>query len=989
MTFPHIFPLEIFPQSSIASSIVTVIWVGIFVCVFFNLRFGWALSGLMVPGYLVPMAMSKPWNATAVLIEAVIVYLLAKLIAFFLPKIKGTSEFFGRDRFFLILIISVFIRIIFDFYLFPIIASYSGIDYHGDLESYGLVIIALIANQFYKPKLLRGLFTLFITCTITFLLVNYLLVPLTNFSLSNLAYMYEYTISSPDIAAKSYIVLLTTAFIASRLNLRYSWDFGGILMPALLALHWYEPLRILITFAEAFVILFIGKAILYKSTIYIDGARKTLLFFNISFALNILCGFVIEHFWPQINAVDYFGIGYLLSTLIAIKIHDKDTAIKTTYATIHTVFVSVIAASAIGFALMVFMPETPLKNNLAKAIPNIQYSDQSLEEFLQDFKLNSYNVIKTEIPLMAKENFTRGLEALFIYLQDKKSPQKLVEATQNFANANYNITNLQNKYWILQDNNNQGLYIFTEATTNDLLVVSENCSPISGLAALGHKIFNDNNAKALVISSQNAEFLPEFSSTVASKNILFLNLADKNQLQIKGKIADGLSATYFKKLVEDIAFEWNAPYQNTLSLNAPTIDKIIATRKIENSRGSLPDLLAKYKDAIAPEKSNLYKAANADRLHYIEAEILTPLYNYVAAHNEDEGRLWHIADNAALVGYKIINFTDERGEKYILLAEEITSNMKHWGTYIFKLGTSAPYIIAAPHPLADEGSFEYATSLFKRLDAGVLCLAGANPKANGNTESDADLAHNKFTLFNLVHQTWLKQSNSSPMQVIHIRNYYSHNDSGIILALKENTKGSPELTSLQDHLLSLYKDEGTEVKMADGSSLLEAGYEVPLSPELAYAEVTPNKNFAVVWLPPALIKNVGQDAVYFTRGPQFWALNIPTEKTSISNVLATHNFAPMHDNKLLSMAANYIETGDIITLENILKKFPQIEIKHIFDSFSEQSYLTFAERGQFLIVASLTPLDKQSHAQAGKANKKDAIEKYLSEKKAFLTGAIE
>ena len=70
------FPLDIFPETSLASSVITTVWVGVLVVGFFNLRFGWVLSGLVVPGYLVPLLLTKPWSAGIVVLEAIITYLL-------------------------------------------------------------------------------------------------------------------------------------------------------------------------------------------------------------------------------------------------------------------------------------------------------------------------------------------------------------------------------------------------------------------------------------------------------------------------------------------------------------------------------------------------------------------------------------------------------------------------------------------------------------------------------------------------------------------------------------------------------------------------------------------------------------------------------------------------------------------------------------------------------------------------------------------------
>ena len=93
-----LFPLTIFPEGGLAGSIITTVWVGVFVMCFFNLRFGWVLSGLVVPGYLVPLLIVKPFAAVVITIEAVFAYLIVYLFSQKLAPGRFPS-LFGRDRF--------------------------------------------------------------------------------------------------------------------------------------------------------------------------------------------------------------------------------------------------------------------------------------------------------------------------------------------------------------------------------------------------------------------------------------------------------------------------------------------------------------------------------------------------------------------------------------------------------------------------------------------------------------------------------------------------------------------------------------------------------------------------------------------------------------------------------------------------------------------------------------------------------------------------
>ena len=85
--------------------------------------------------------------------------------------------------------------------------------------------------------------------------MNFLLVGLTNFNVGNFDLIYEDISTSLMSSPKAYMVIVTTAFFASWINLRYAWDFNGILIPSLLGLLWYDPSKIFISIGECLVIL--------------------------------------------------------------------------------------------------------------------------------------------------------------------------------------------------------------------------------------------------------------------------------------------------------------------------------------------------------------------------------------------------------------------------------------------------------------------------------------------------------------------------------------------------------------------------------------------------------------------------------------------------------------------------------------------------------------------------------------------------------------
>ncbi|MCA2960528.1 MAG: hypothetical protein IOD12_09760 [Silvanigrellales bacterium] len=368
MTF---FPLPLFPDFSLPSSIMVTVFIGVWVLCFFNLRFGWPLSGLVVPGFVAPILLAQPQSAAFILAEGTCTYLLARGVSRALEVSGVASPFFGRDRFFLIVLLGVLVRLLGDALLLPLAVDFflkggtpSGSEVvahvtslfgptvgEGDLArlglgSFGLVVSALFANQLWKPGLLRGSFAAVVTLALTYVATRYVLVPFTNFNPGRLAFLYNEVGSRLSDSPKAYIILLSTAFLSSRLNLLFGWEFSGIMIPSLLALAWFDPMSVVLSLFEAFAILVVGQVLLklpaFRS-LSMEGARKILFFFSVSFLLKMGVMWGIYLASPAEQASDFFGFGFLLSTLIAIKAHDKKIFVRMAGTTLQ--------ASAAGLAI--------------------------------------------------------------------------------------------------------------------------------------------------------------------------------------------------------------------------------------------------------------------------------------------------------------------------------------------------------------------------------------------------------------------------------------------------------------------------------------------------------------------------------------------------------------------------------------------------------------------------------------------------------------
>ncbi len=361
------FPLPLFPDFSLPSSIMATVLVGVGYLCFFNLRFGWPLSGLVVPGFIAPILLAQPSSAAFIMGEGVVTYVLARGVSGALERTGYAAPFFGRDRFFLIVLLAVCVRLACDTVLLPLALGAMG---HGDvalpalvadlfrpaaeqgslsrlgLGSFGLVVSALFANQLWKPGVGRGLLSSVVVLALTYLTARWLLVPFTNFNPGRLSFLYDEVGSRMADSPKAYIILLSTALLASRLNLLYGWEFAGIMIPSLLALAWFDPMTIAVSLAEALAILVLAGALLklplFRS-VTMEGARKILFFFSVSFILKLSIVWAVHLTVPAEQPSDFFGFGFLLSTLIAAKAYDKKIFLRMAGTTLQ--------ASAAGLAL--------------------------------------------------------------------------------------------------------------------------------------------------------------------------------------------------------------------------------------------------------------------------------------------------------------------------------------------------------------------------------------------------------------------------------------------------------------------------------------------------------------------------------------------------------------------------------------------------------------------------------------------------------------
>ncbi len=350
--------MHFFPASGFDQSATTPVLLGVIISWLFTETFGWVFAGLVVPGYLAALFVIHPRSGAIDVAEAILTYGIARLLGEHLARTGLTSRVFGRERFLLVLLVSVAVRLGVEAVALPRMFGYARWAF-----STGLVVVPLAANACWKTGLRRGLVQNGVPTVIVYLLLRYVLLPNTNLSLAGFHLATENVAASFLASPRAYLVLLTGASLAAIANVRYGWDYNGILIPALLALVVWNPQRLAATVLEVLVLLAV-VAVLSRTTALgrwnIEGPRRPTLFFALDYALRFTFAASIGRRLPGADVVDLMGFGYLVPTLLAVKISQRGIAQLVLLPTLTVAGATVVLSTLLGFAAQKLDDPDPL-----------------------------------------------------------------------------------------------------------------------------------------------------------------------------------------------------------------------------------------------------------------------------------------------------------------------------------------------------------------------------------------------------------------------------------------------------------------------------------------------------------------------------------------------------------------------------------------------------------------------------------------------------
>jgi hypothetical protein len=320
--------IEIFPERMLDSSIHTSILVGLLWLWGATEAFGWVFAGFVVPGYLAAIGSVAPLTAAAIVVEAVLTYGIAWALIAGAAEVGLWGRAFGRERFLAFVLVSVPVRLLVEGVAAPgleaLIAPLLGLHPapSGRFFGLGVVLVPLLANSFWKTGLLRGVIQVGACTLATAAVLHGVLRPLTNFHFGAFEFLFEDLAQDFLAVPKVYIVLLVTVFVAARNKLDFGWDFGGILVPALLAMLVFHPFKLVTTLGEVVVLVWAFQAVRkipWVRGLNIDGPRMLVFVYSLGYGLKWAFALVATEFDLPMRVSDLYGFGYLLTALIAVR----------------------------------------------------------------------------------------------------------------------------------------------------------------------------------------------------------------------------------------------------------------------------------------------------------------------------------------------------------------------------------------------------------------------------------------------------------------------------------------------------------------------------------------------------------------------------------------------------------------------------------------------------------------------------------------------
>jgi gamma-polyglutamate biosynthesis protein CapC len=756
-----VWSLPLLPTNGLDRSLHAPVLVGLLFVTLFTETFGWTYAGLVVPGYLAATFAAAPVTAVLVLTEGWLTHLGVATVARIIPERTGAwSTAFGRERFFLYIVVAVVVRLFVEGTVVPWVTVRYDLAHSRELYSVGLVLVPLIANVFWSSGFLHAGPRLIVLTGLTYLVIDQVLLKHTNFSLSRFQVANESVALHFLDTPKAYLLLLLGAMLGARGNVQYGWDYNGILVPALLAVAWYEPLKLLGTGVEAIAIYLLARTlsdIRPFSRIALVGPRRMLFVGILGFVVKLGLGHLLVHVLPKVQLTEYLGFGYILPSLLAVKMWNKLRIGIVLMPTLQVSLTAFLAGNALGFGLNWV---THFRLSPA-AIPHVSRPSTSVAfAWLLASDDAKVRPGECQVPIRVEaiaEVIERTLQRGFPDQRDLT----ILGASELDAVSD------QGRWWLIVPRttatSNCAMVrvalapeLLRRGGTTALLTPAEPFGSSMAIAALS--IAEATSAPILIAqtgsngTSAPLTWLTEHLSAKYSVLRLATDGEPNSRLSVPGSLPNGLDLAAIERLAESpIELRFVAAQtiaHPTLVIGAGTSERIasryLGTALPETWPGALRRVVQSHAEELIGQS---YRAPTRSEMLLLEAVVLPAL------ESSNRPNDWALAV-AQQLGYRIAGSIDGPARAWILF-EPPSAARRGNATLIVRPEARRALGLEVPAPLWELGTLSYGLSMFDATEARHLLIAGVKPDAKADGSSDPRRSIGKSSYFQHIHQSIL------------------------------------------------------------------------------------------------------------------------------------------------------------------------------------------------------------------------------------------
>ena len=805
--------LDVFPNA-LAYSIVCSVYIGVLLTFFASEWFGWTRSGLVIPGYLAPIILLNPIAGAIIVFEAILTYGIVRSLDLGARRFGLWSRVFGRGAFYQTLVVSMLVRVAMEGVLFyrmgSVLAGWSGLEIDAINKFYGIgfVCTPLLANMMVKPGLRRGLAGMAVMTGATALILKFVLVPFTNFSLVRLDLIYEDLAINFLTSPRAFIFLIVGAAFVLRMGTLQGYELGGLLIPALLSLTVIQPVKLLATFVEAVIIFLIGRRILQSRLVQgrtVEGLRLILLAFSIAFAIRFVEGHALDLLQLDVPPLELMGFGYLISSHLAISMWRHNSI----GLVVRQVTVLAVSTFLLGTAVSIIVPASRawMSESAAKFAPAGEIHAARLSDVLLAVKSEALgrrspprqaNVLPDELAIL------RSAIRRLLAPHKPGDDNALAAAGTELAHIGYQVELLQplagtdrldrppRRLALLREVPAEGhparnwltLLIDLDTASEHVLAVPEPLNEIGALET-GIALFLHLDARALILAGTPGEAYhppvelrralgrpydlimeqlapfdiievhtggdsPTFNTAGAERTATWL--AAELEPLIGAALVTHVVPAGGQRVNSDLILH-GRDVQRLLNAAAPRLPESAA---VAGTGVNAPFALA-AKQFILTEaelERTRFRPLTPSEILYWRQEVLGPVIAASRAQMSGEELAQQLAPvlfRCAALGARA-EVTSLPGDQRRLFALWDTAGqaaVRPPLAALISLDDSVPLLIEAPAASNEIGTFEIALHLFQMTNARLLLLS---PRPAGASDAVGDGSN--ASLYHLIHQSW-------------------------------------------------------------------------------------------------------------------------------------------------------------------------------------------------------------------------------------------